>query len=175
MIETNLIEDFEILKPPGSLGWLVWLLGAVLLAVVLAVWKSGRTAHPVPPHAGPGNLAPWDAALLELERLGTELSSERSREYGMAATAVLRGYVEARYGWRAPQLATEEFLVVAAGSSQLPMAHRQVLARFLTTGDLFKFGRFLASMNELNELHAAAIAFVLASRPAPVASTGEAP
>jgi hypothetical protein len=47
----------------------------------------------------------------------------------------------------------------------LPADHRVSLREFLELCDLLKFGRYLASATELGPLHAAAVAFVIASRP----------
>ena len=93
------------------------------------------------------------------------LCAEHSREYGIQSTGVLRCYIEARYLLPAPRLATEEFLIEAGKSPALPADHRASLGRFLELCDLCKFGRAVASAEELRQLHAAAVAFVLASRP----------
>ncbi len=165
MIETNLIEDLRLLSPPDyTWAWgLLALLGAV--AATVAWWRV--TPRRAAPNASVAASSPalWDTALLELERLVPLLEPGHSRDYGIQATGILRGYIEARYHLRAPRLATEEFLVAAAQSSLLPGGHRDGLERFLGLCDLFKFGRYVASADELGRLHSAAVAFVLASKP----------
>jgi NAD(P)-dependent dehydrogenase (short-subunit alcohol dehydrogenase family) len=162
MNDTNLIEDLRLLAPP-SYGWVAPVVGAVVIVVLAmlisrAFRRSARVAVAV---AGP---APWTAALAALEHLTPLLRAERSRDYGIEATGVLRGYIETRYGLHAPKLATEEFLAAAGTSPLLPAEHRASLGRFLELCDLFKFGRYVAAADELQQLHAAAVAFVLASR-----------
>jgi hypothetical protein len=165
MTDTNLIEDLRLLAPPNY-GWLlavgvalVVLAALVLLRRALRRRASGKTI----PSGVP--LDPADDTLAELERLTRLLRSECSREYGIRSTAVLRGYVETRYGLNAPKLATEEFLLAARHSSLLPAEHQTSLGAYLERCDLFKFGRYLATADELQQLHAAAVTFVLCSRP----------
>jgi hypothetical protein len=165
MIETNLIEDLRQLTPP-SYDW-AWGVLALVAAVALLVGLRGflRRRAPRPTDVAAGSRALWEVAIQELEALAPLLQPERSRDYGIQATSVLRRYLEARYQLHAPLLATEEFLLAAAGSPALPEAHRVGLERFLELCDLFKFGRYVAQTDELGRLHAAAIEFVLASRP----------
>ena len=105
-------------------------------------------------------------ALAELERLTPLLNREHSRDYAIQSTGILRRYIEARYALRAPKLATEEFLVMAESRPPCPRITAPACEHFLELCDLLKFGRYLASAAELEPLHAAAVAFVLASRPA---------
>ncbi len=163
MNDTNLIEDLRLLSPPNY-GW-VLIVALVVLALVVAVLISRTFRRPAPTALATARPEPWTVALDALERLAPLLCTERSRDYGIAATGVLRSYIETRYGWHAPKLATEEFLIAAGTSPVLPAEHRASLGRFLELCDLFKFGRYVAAADELQQLHAAAVAFVLASRP----------
>jgi hypothetical protein len=166
MIETNLVEDLRQLSPP-SLGWLVWLAGVVVAALGAGWLLRRRTVRP-PPRVAP-RPAPdvWEATLRELERLLPLLRPDQSRAYGIASTALLRRYLECRFGIEAPLLATEEFLAAARRSPALPEAHRDALGEYLRLCDLLKFGRAVAETAELQQLHMAAVAFVTTSRPAP--------
>lgn len=164
MTETNLIEDLRLLSPPDYRWLLVALLSMMAVCgIVLLARRMRRSSITGTPDAQ--DPAWWDLALAELEQLQHLLAREYSREYGIRSTGILRRYIETRYSLHAPLLATEEFLAEGVRSSALPAEHRARLARFLELCDLFKFGRYLASAEELRELHAAAIAFVVASRP----------
>jgi len=170
MTDTNLIEDLRLLSPP-EYGWPVALVAAGLFAaIVVLAWRVLRRPVPVSSPMGPG-AEPGEDALAALEGLTALLHPEHSREYGIRATAILRCYIERRYGIRAPHLATEEFLLAARNHTALAGEHRSSLGRFLALCDLFKFGRYIALAEELQALHAAAVGFVLAARPAPAAET----
>lgn len=165
MSGTDIIEDLRRLAP-ASYGWLLGL-AALAIGVVLlkrAFWRR-RLIEGIPSVAVQAGVSAWDVALAELERLAHLLRSDRSRDYSIAVTTVLRGFVEARYGLQAPRLTTEELLAVAGASAELPDADRRDLGGLLELCDLCKFGRSVASVEELRELHVAAVAFVLRSRP----------
>ena len=167
MNDTNLIEDLRLLSPPNHRWAVALALTCAALAVLTWWWRRLRHARPTPsPLRAPSGSPPWEIALAELERLAALLRPETSRDYAIASTAVLRRYLEQRYGLRAPRLATEEFLEAASRAEALPPEHRPSLDRFLRLCDLLKFGRYTAGAGELRELHAAALGFVMASRPA---------
>jgi len=164
MNTTDLIEDLRLLSPPSYGIWLALGAAAILaLGILLLARRFRRAAHATAKIPGPEL---WDVALAELEHLTPLLNRERSRDYAIQSTGILRRYIEARYTLRAPKLATEEFLALAKESPALPAEHRAGLRHFLELCDLLKFGRYLAPAAELEPLHAAAVAFVLASRPA---------
>lgn len=167
MIDTNLIEDLRVLTPPDY-GWLVLVALACVALLILGLCFRRRQARALGRAAAGSAPGPWDVALAELERLTPLLQPERSRDYGIESTAILRRYVEARYDLHAPLLTTEEFLVTAGQSPVLPAEHRAHLGHFLGLCDLFKFGRYVASSEELHELHTAAVTFVIRSRPEPL-------
>jgi hypothetical protein len=167
MNDTNLIEDLRLLAPPDHRWAVALALAGAALAVLTWWWRRLRHARPAPsPLPTPSGSPPWEIALAEHERLAALLRPETSRDYGIASTTVLRRYLEERYGLQAPRLATEEFLAVASRTEALPTEHRQSLDRFLRLCDFLKFGRYTASAGELRGLHTAALAFVMASRPA---------
>jgi hypothetical protein len=167
MNSTNLIEDLRLLSPPAHGGWLALAVAGVLVCSLFLVLRRARhsAADIAFQAAGP---EPWKLAIADLERLAHLLNGEHSRRYAIQSTGILRRYIETRYSLRALRLATEEFLVLAKDSTALPSDHRGSLSRFLTMCDLLKFGHYLATPEELEALHAAAVGFVLASRPVPL-------
>jgi hypothetical protein len=164
MNETNLIEDLRLLSPPNYAWLAVVVAGMVVAALTVIAWKR-RQRSTLQVAAPDLSLAIWQGALDELERLTQLLAPERSRDYGIASTRILRGFIERRFGIQAPRLATEEFLVEASRHPAMPSPERAGLERFLHLCDLFKFARTRADSSELRELHEAAVAFVMAAKP----------
>ena len=62
-------------------------------------------------------------------------------EYVDRLSAIIRTYIEARFGLRAPERTTEEFLEEVRRSPSLGKEHKKLLADFLEQADLVKFAR----------------------------------
>jgi hypothetical protein len=169
MRDTNLIEDLRRLHPPEWNG-AVWLAAALLALAGTVLWlawrKRRRHIALVVPSADEAQAA-WEEAMREIERCSALLRAEASREYAIAATGVVRRYLERRFGLHAPRLTTDEFLVAVQLGDNLPEPHRESLGRYLTLCDLMKFGRAVAESAELQQLHQAAVRLIVESRPAP--------
>jgi len=138
-------------------GW-IWLLTLpVLLAVAFGVhwWLGARTkARQASAH----------------ERASARLRALMARPRPEGATAVdaffvdlsdlVRHYLEDRFGLQAPELTTEEFLDVAAGSPDLSQAHQGFLRDFLRRADQVKFARYLPDADYIEEILSAAGRFL---------------
>ena len=72
------------------------------------------------------------ARLQRLERRGLPKAAELEDWY-VELSDLVRRYIEARFGLRAPELTTEEFLQEAGRSAQLTRPHRELLSAFLET------------------------------------------
>ena len=86
------------------------------------------------------------------------------REYAIESSAVIRTYIERRFGLRAPVLVTSEFLEHAKESPHLGPHYADILGDYLRRCDRLKFGRGHADRAELEQIHAAAIRFVMETR-----------
>ena len=68
--------------------------------------------------------------------------------------AVVRQYLENRFGLQAPEMTTEEFLHIAASvpvdDSTLLQDHREPLRDFLTECDLVKFAKYGPDEEQMN-------------------------
>jgi hypothetical protein len=109
----------------------------------------------------------------------------------VALSSIVRRYLEQRYEIRAPELTTEEFLLVATARPELSSDHRALLRSFLERCDRVKFAGYrpdadesLASLaaargfiedTRLREPIAVAVARRSASRPAPPAAPAPPP
>ena len=157
----DLIDDLRLLDPPTPWQVNFWLLAALGLAAALAWWlfrrwRAQRAAQAAALVVGQAH----ENALAELARLFALIETEQSRPYGIESSAIIRRYIEARFGLAAPLLATEEFLVAAQDSPRMSPDAQVLLGDFLQWCDLLKFARTLADRAELEQLHAAAVKFV---------------
>ncbi len=167
------VTDIRDIKPlrrveTGRL-WLLWLgLAAAVLALAIAAWwwrrrrrGSGGEVPEVP------RIPPYDLAIQELERLRcTDFSNLRElRRYYFAVSAVVRAYVEGRFGLNATDLTTEEILSRVAPIRIDPVQARR-LERFLVATDQVKFAAHLPLLEEIDRTYEQALGFVRATRPA---------
>lgn len=75
-------------------------------------------------------------------------------------SAIVRRYLEHRYEIRAPELTTEEFLVVATARPELREDHRGLLTQFLERCDRVKFAGYRPDADESLATLAAARGFI---------------
>ncbi len=84
--------------------------------------------------------------------------------YYVLLSAVVRQYLENRFGFHAPEMTTEEFLQAAASEpvddSTLLQDHRTLLRDFLTESDLVKFARYGPDERQMNSAFGSAKRFV---------------
>jgi hypothetical protein len=125
-------------------GWIALALAA-LAAVVFGAWALVRfVVRKVREH----RMSPIERAWVELDRLLQKGLPGRGRykDFYVELTMVVRRYIQRRYGVRAPNLTTEEFLAEFARSESLPGARAcrsatavETLKKFLESADLVKF------------------------------------
>jgi hypothetical protein len=109
---------------------------ALLAAVVWGVWwLMKRIVRKVREHA----MSPIERAMLELGRLLEKGLPGRGRykDFYVELTMVVRRYIQRKYGIRAPNMTTEEFLREAKPSDEL--------RRFLESADMVKFAGVAAT------------------------------
>ena len=164
----------EILPPvglPRSFRWLAYAVPVLLALVALVgvVWllkrRQRNTALPlerqIPPHT---------RALDALEALLTEGLVERGdhKEFYFRLSAILRHYIEERFGLNAPERTTEEFLVELGVSDVLVQDHKILLRNFLRHCDLVKFALHDPGYAEIQEATESCRRFILDTIPQPV-------
>ncbi len=123
--------------PPLSwklVGWIAFALAtlaAVVAGVVIAVQFVVRKLRE-------HRMSPIERAWVELDRLLKKGLPGRGRykDFYVELTMVVRRYVQRRYGVRAPNLTTEEFLAQFRDAGG---GRRDALAKFLESADLVKF------------------------------------
>lgn len=160
----------DIAPAPASRMWMWWAGGGVAAAavvtagLVLAARRRGRivrAAVPPPP--------PHEVALRRLRALRQSALIERSehKAFFNELSDILRRYIEDRFGMRAPERTTEEFLREAATASFFRVEDVLVLRRFLSLCDLVKFAEARPTVDEARESLDIAQDFVERTRPTP--------
>jgi len=147
--------------PPSRLPW--WIAGAagllLLGALGFVAWRRRRRAVP---HREAVALPPHVKAQRALARLRTAPRGTPAQVAGfyVEVSDVLRTYLEERFGLRAPERTTEEFLRDLEAGDQLAREHRAELERFLSQCDLVKFAAATPGEPEHLATFALAEAFV---------------
>jgi len=124
----------------GQTRW--WLVGAIALgAVILAsggllLYRSFRVRRRVAKQRSAYEIAV--TRLRDLETKGAPQGDDADRWF-VELSDIVRTYLEGRYEIRAPELTTEEFLLLVAGNARLMPDHRTLLGGFLERCDRVKF------------------------------------
>lgn len=153
----------------SSVRRLVWLLGGMLLAIAAAVGLllrrrrgGGEIAPPVPPH---------EVAFGRLEALLAAglVEAGRTKQFYLGLSTILRQYIEDRFGLRAPERTTEEFLVDLQTTELLLPDHKLLLSDFLRHCDLVKFAALRPGHDESHRTFEAGKRFIAETAPRPPA------
>ena len=160
---------------PRSLILPLTILGALAALGLLSflAWKVLTRAKPPPPP-----IPPHERAWRELEWLLGRGFIDRGelKEFFFHLSRILREYIEGRFGLRAPELTTEEFLETLAarsplpspgtgipGGDEIPREHQRLLRDFLQRADLVKFAKYTPGREEIEESFESAKRFIEAT------------
>lgn len=142
---------------PGS-----WLVPAVIagVAVVMicayAIWRRRRRGTHL------RNLTLLEQTLERLEDTRPLMLPTTAREFAIAASEVVRNYIEKRFAASATQRTTEEFLQTLLQSPNEELVrYRALLAEFLQQCDFVKFAGASLAVKEMESLYQSARGFVL--------------
>jgi len=154
---------------PATLPLAALILAAILLAIAgFAVWRWRRRRKRVPA------LSLGEETLQRLENIRPLMQPARAREFGIAASEIVRTYVERRFDVVATQRTTEEFLQSLLGDGHSALAgHRPLLGLFLEQCDFVKFAGGSLTSEGLESLFQSARKFVLETGPPAAARTGK--
>jgi hypothetical protein len=160
---TNALRD---IKPPVEIpsGWAwVWWVLLVLAVAALAFWAwrywqkrraQAQVVPVVPPH------------IRAKQRLREALALiGQPREFCILVSDTIRGYLEERFDFQAPERTTEEFLYELRGTDLLLPDQKDSLGEFLKRCDLVKFAKYEPGPPELQDLHASAMRLVEETEP----------
>lgn len=173
-VSPPLQEDFTLLVRPaqvateaGSSG-LLWLGVALGGLLGLAAWVFFYRRRRRVGEAGPESVSlvqptPDVVALGELARLAANCDAANARATVSEVSAVVRRFVDARFGVRAPTLTTEELLAVWRVQAPQKDEWEDFWRKFLAESDAIKYAGHAADIAQARRLAAAAAAFVRAA------------
>lgn len=158
------MTDIHDIKPLLSMGpdlqWLYWVLGALALAglALLAwyLWRRRKKAEPSIP--APPPVAPHIEACQALDALAAQTGIS-GKQYYFRLSAILRHYLERRYGFPAAEMTTEELLPRLDG---LPLDAdlAPALKAFCLSADPIKFAGADAGRNQMHDHMTMARSFI---------------
>ena len=166
--EPDIKEAGGPVELPGVDAWVYWLIGAAVLLLAAGgyfLWRRRRVKArieeaPPPPH---------EVAYGELDALLAEnlIGRGLAKLFYLRLSNILRHYIENRFGLRAPESTTEEFLVVLRGSDALDPRQKDLLKRFLEHCDLVKFAKLKPSPDEIEGAVSTCREFIKETEPSP--------
>jgi hypothetical protein len=162
-------EDIRDIRGPKAVPG-SWVLPAVLAGAIVAAlcayifWRRRRRG------GRRRDLTISEQALERLEKARPLMRPATAREFGIAASEVIRSYIEKRFDVVATQRTTEEFLQALLQNSNEALArHRALLAEFLQQCDFVKFAGASLAVADMESLFTSARGFVLETGGPPAA------
>jgi len=149
---------------PWELLW--WAFGAlVLAAIVFAAWRYWRRRQ---------MRAPMIIEIPAHERARRKLETaldlfDQPKPFCIIVSDAVRLYLEERFGLRAPERTTDEFLADLSRSDALTGSQKESLKEFLSACDLVKFARYEPRRPELEALYNSALRLIEETEPVQVA------
>ena len=151
-------DDIRDIRGPKTQtgSWLVPTLIAVGILVAICAYLMRRKPVAV------RNLTLLEQTLENLESTKPLMRPATAREFGGAASEVIRTYIEKRFSVVATQRTTEEFLQeLLLGSNEALTRHRPLLAQFLQKCDFVKFAGASLEASDMESLFQSARGFVV--------------
>lgn len=98
------------------------------------------------------NMSPRDRAYYELEILVSKelVASGFIKDFYIELTHIVRRYIERKYGIKAPERTTEEFITEAIELENFPKQYISKLKEFLVSADMIKFANVEATADTTN-------------------------
>jgi len=145
----------------------------VIYVIIKYILQRRKKAQLIVPPPRPAHEIAYEA-LMELQKKGYP-EKGMIKEYYTELSDIVRRYIENRFGLRAPEMTTEEFIQGVRDSGQLDAGQKDLLREFLSRCDLVKFAKFGPEKDEIDGSHESARRFIDQTRSAgPVANGKEA-
>jgi hypothetical protein len=163
-------DDIRDIRGPKALSgpWAVpaVLAAAIIVALCFAYVVRRRRRRGMRPRT----LTLLERTLQHLDGTRPLMRPDTARQFGIAASELIRDYIEKRFDVVATQRTTEEFLQALPQSSNDALArHRSLLAEFLQQCDFVKFAGDSLAVSDMELLFQIARRFVLDTGETPVA------
>ena len=169
---TDLREITDPVDMPVPWWW--WVLATLVACAALAAlgwwWRRRRQAQSVP------RIVPaHEAALAKLDALLGEnlLADGYLKLFYLRLSDIVRHYIEDRFGLRAPEQTTDEFLAGLSNAPEIRGDHQQLLRRFLRQADMVKFAKFEPGTDETGSMVEVARRFIQQTIPDDPAPAGD--
>lgn len=155
--------------------WILLALAIVTLLAIAAALVARRFLKPASGAPPPPPEPPHLVALRALEELAGPqwLNDEKVEPFYVRVSLVIRTYLEDRFGLRAPERTTEEFIRDASSSRDLNADQQNLVGSFLTESDLVKFAKFRPQVPDMERALGAAKKLVVETAPPPPSTGGK--
>ena len=162
-------DDIRDIRGPKAVP-VSWVVPAVLAGAIVVAFCAFAVSRRRNRGTRGRNLSLSEQTLERLEDTRALMRPATAREFGIAASEVIRNYIEKRFEVIATQRTTEEFLQTLLQSSNEALArHRSLLEEFLHQCDLVKFAGASLAVTDMEALFQSARGFVLQTGEPPVA------
>ena len=164
--------DIKDIRPPLSLpGFAPWVYAVAALALAAVAfgawwWRRRRKAEQEKPPP-----LPHEVALRRLRELMDEdlIAKGEWKQFYLRVSSILRYYIEDRFGLRAPERTTEEFLHDLREEQALTGPQKALLRKFLQHCDMVKFAEYTPSRAEADDTINTCAQFIAETKPKPAA------
>jgi len=155
----------EIIPPlPYPRSYTVWILtgAGILLSVLIAGGIFYNKQRLTGREASEIRLKAHEIAYNELKALVDEDLIEKGdiKQFYLRLSAIVRRYIENRFGLKAPEQTTEEFLLGLENAQDFPAKYKPLLKDFLKHCDLVKFARFQPGNEDIQKSFDSCKAFI---------------
>ncbi len=160
----DIAPPVEIANPSAWLWWILAALALIVLAVWIQQWLKRRK-----------KIAPLVIEIPAHERARRKLEAalelyDQPKPFCVVVSDAVRLYLEERFGLRAPERTTEEFLSDLSKSASLTSTQKESLKEFLSACDMVKFARYEPQRPELEALYNSALRLIEETKPVEVSS-----
>lgn len=147
---------------PSGYEWLWWVGGTIIvLAVLFAAWRYWLRRKAQKP------------IVIEIpahERARRKLEAalnlfDQPKPFCTIVSDAVRLYLEERFGLRAPERTTDEFLGDLSRSAALTQVQKKSLEQFLSSCDMVKFAKYEPQRPELEALYNSALRLIEETEP----------